>query len=771
MNRQCATSLHFFKLFVITLVSFVFFSQTVQASEIRKSCLAFFAQLEPSPLDMQPKQVPGFWATLFTWGWKQREAAIEFNERIETLKNELKESQSDAETAIRKLQALTSNDALAKELIHPHHVQLIRTHLDQAMTLVKNGRRSIDVLILHDVTMTHYRRLIKESTNWKEAVLANIGDVQQLFEAAPVRFRVKYTSERLKRELQEIAKIISIEDLRAHFQALKESLEGQIADFNSTEKTRRERELRFDLKVKESSPKILDVFLDLVDQMQIETIREKMVEGKAQTLTSMEKSPEFKKFIYNELQIARHLLQSKNSETLAILKMRQLNNATIIAEFNAGLESHATESTQKLMAAMGLRKQIRLLSKTAVFAKTALKDSIKRLPTKLQEKIFSDAMSNHDLANVILTSAISIPAILEKPMVKPTKPVRPTKLETNKRGYKRYDRYTNESRKRQNKSAMNNYVRAKEQFVRDVARYNQRLSDYKASVEKARVTEARRRGARESLFAYIIEKYPEVIPATTASGMTRDQVIALAKDSQRKIITSRMARAKDSWRSSIDQQMARRNGGRSNFTRPSEYYRENTIYNSHDSSMDWLMMLWTGNPMWVISPTIAKFQLFMDIVDGNHLRGSSQHFLAAGYSHIAEIPVDRERAAGNIENYMNLERDSFIEAAGATVEAQKLDSDARLGGLTGVDIRNNIELNDRFDFNRIVDEVERQQGTLDTIQNGSGNLIDGTIKLNDDWNRFLSESDADWVDSKTDQLDTAIDDAIDSSDGSLSTDS
>ena len=417
-----------------------------------------------------------------------------------------------------------------------------------------------------------------------------------------------------------LAKTNSVRDARLQREA--EERQQRLA----AEKKRRAQERRFDLDAKGNSNEILTAGIEVYSKIiSVPDI------AKIQIAQAMELSPELKKFVYRSMQVARIELalikKSEADDKSPGLEMRKLRTESareglklrVGTDLKLILEAVATKNLDKLKISENTRLAIRHINRPDIFDGLVTKGSklARKLNSEEREMILQDALKAPELAFSLRAAGGALPhlrpmpTLPKEPSREPKLPARPEYSESRARTDAAYG----QRKKRE-------FAAYKTEAETVVSRWKQSWSDYKTAAERVKIDLANykqevliyhkaqlsRKAFRSQVLSYLSTKLPDSVLIGGAQVRFISRVKAQRMDSQ----LSPGLRKRIADQSQLGPEF-----------------------------MDWYMMIYTQNPMWLINRDVALFQLLFSNLFNytDYLRTSS----------LAEIPESGAGSAPQID--------------------------------------------------------------------------------------------------------------------------
>ncbi|MBK8202150.1 MAG: hypothetical protein IPK68_07490 [Bdellovibrionales bacterium] len=611
------------------------------------------------------------------------------------------------------------------------------------------------------------QKLLKETQNISDqsvklnsVIEESKANLSKIFKESPRRYQTRNTAVSLDQVLIEIDQAKSPEIAQEIYASALIRLNRELSAFQENEQVRQKNEKRFPVKLPNNSAEIVREYGKLIESFHLGVPNDPIVLRTDQMAQQMERDSRLKRFIYRELQFARRLLNEANAQannsTFQAMRERVRNNQEILIDY---LNLTGTDLPQNGSSYLGfvggLRLSIRHIDKQRIFSKVGLKGSLNRVTGFYRELLLREALKDQQLALVIIGSTVSLPPISPKPSVKPTKPDKPTKITVSRSASKS----SKKSARNRNKENKQKYLNGKRDFAQNIEKYRLAMEAYKKSLIVAKDAEYRRSVARQSLYSYIVAHHPDLVRANSGATADADRMRDLILENQRSILERRLSRMSEPHRTNLNNQVK----GIQQRLGPQYDSSEN------DGLLNWILLFYTGNPLWVINSDFAKLTLFMDVFAGTHFNFDKQDG-ASGLSALiyssanAGIPVAEagfretdsiggqvligDQAVRDIEQIAN-EHPEYVEVLDSTRQQTTQDVDLNLGGRTYTSALQDGLIQQP---QQSPDELDRTEMAVDHQLALDGNFTPANPEAEgppttgaSDWNSFVGKSDSPWA--------------------------
>ncbi|MBK9040700.1 MAG: hypothetical protein IPL83_16360 [Bdellovibrionales bacterium] len=694
------------------------------------------------------------------WGFltgsiSARKAGIEFNAELDRLRNEFDSNKNRLETLITEIQAQIPTD------IRNQYLKMLAEEFLQEIILKKDRvTLTADFEILSQELLKETQNIIYQSVKLNSIIENSKANLAKIFKESPRRYQTRITASSLDQVLIEIDQSKSPEIAQEIYALALIRLAKDISVFQESEQVRQKNEKRFPVELPNNSAEIVREYGKLIESFHLDVPNDPIVLRTDQVAQQMERDSKLKLFIYRELQVARRLLNEANAQannsTFQAMRERVRNNQKILIDY---LNLTGTDLSQNRSSYLGfvdgLRLSIRHIDKQRIFSKVGLKGSLNRVTGFYRELLLREALKDQQLALVIIGSTVSLPPISPKPSVKPTKPDKPTKITVSRSASKS----SKKSARNRNKENKQKYLNGKRDFAQNIEKYRLAMEAYKKSLIVAKDAEYRRSVARQSLYSYIVAHHPDLVRANSGATADADRMRDLILENQRSILERRLSRMSEPHRTNLNNQVKgiqQRLG--------SQYHSS-----ENDGLLNWILLFYTGNPLWVINSDFAKLTLFMDVFAGTRFNFDEQDG-ASGLSALiyssanAGIPVAEagfretdsiggqvligDQAVRDIEQIAN-EHPEYVEVLDSTREQTTQDVDLNLGGRTYTSALQDGLIQQ---LKQSPDELDRAELAVDHQLALDGNLTHANPEGEgppttsaSDWNSFVGQSDSPWA--------------------------
>jgi hypothetical protein len=483
--------------------------------------------------------------------------------------------------------------------------------------LLKKDRVTLtaDFEILSQELLKKTQNIADQSVKLNSAIGESKANLVKIFKESPGRYQTRNTANNLDQVLIEIDQAKSLENAQEIYASALIKLNNEISAFQETEHVRQKKEKRFPVELPNNATEILHEYAKLIESFNLDVPNDPIVLRPDQVAQRMERDLKLKLFIYRELQVARRLLNETNAQannsSFQAMRERIRNNQEILIDYlNLAGTDHPQSRSSYLGVVDGLRLSIRHIDKQRIFSKVGLKGSLNKVTGLYRELLLREALKDQQLALVIIASTVSLPPITTKPSVKPTKPDKPQKV-TVSRSASKSSRISARNRNKENKQR---YINGKIAFAQNIEKYRIAMEAYKKSLNAAKEAEYRRSVARQSLYSFIVAHYPDLVRADSGATADAGRMRDLILENQRSILERRLSRMSGSHRTSLNDQVKGIQQRLGSQYHPSE----------NDGLLNWILLFYTGNPLWVINSDFAKLTLFMDVFAGTHFNFDKQ---------------------------------------------------------------------------------------------------------------------------------------------------
>lgn len=744
--------------FLIFMLSFWNPSQAI-AIDLSKRCISELntpaKSLPLGPYQLEKRPVRSWLGALLTGSISARKAGIEFNAELDRLRNEFDSNKNRLETLITEIQAQIPTD------IRNQYLKMLAEEFLQEIILKKDRvTLTADFEILSQELLKETQNIIYQSVKLNSIIENSKANLAKIFKESPRRYQTRITASSLDQVLIEIDQSKSPEIAQEIYALALIRLAKDISVFQESEQVRQKNEKRFPVELPNNSAEIVREYGKLIESFHLDAPNDPIVLRTDQVAQQMERDSKLKLFMYRELQIARRLLNEANAQannsTFQAMRERVRNNQEILIDYlNLTGTDLPTNRSSYLGFVDGLRLSIRHIDKQRIFSKVGLKGSLNRVTGLYRELLLREALKDQQLALVIIGSTVSLPPISPKPSVKPTKPDKPTKITVSRSASKS----SKKSARNRNKENKQKYLNGKRDFAQNIEKYRLAMEAYKKSLIVAKDAEYRRSVARQSLYSYIVAHHPDLVRANSGATADADRMRDLILENQRSILERRLSRMSEPHRTNLNNQVKgiqQRLG--------SQYHSS-----ENDGLLNWILLFYTGNPLWVINSDFAKLTLFMDVFAGTHFNFDKQDG-ASGLSALiyssanAGIPVAEagfretdsiggqvligDQAVRDIEQIAN-EHPEYVEVLDSTREQTTQDVDLNLGGRTYTSALQDGLIQQ---LKQSPDELDRAELAVDHQLALDGNLTHANPEGEgppttsaSDWNSFVGQSDSPWA--------------------------
>lgn len=743
--------------FLIFMLSFWGPSQAM-AIDLSKRCISELnasANVLPlGPYQLEKRPVRSWFGALLTGSISARKAGIEFNADLDRLRNEFDSNKGRLETLIAEIQTQISTD------IRNQYLKRLAEELLQEILLKKDRvTLTADFDILSQELLKEAQNIAAQSVKLNSVIEESKTNLAKIFKESPRRYQTRDTASSLDQVLREIDQANSPEIAQEIYASALIRLNRELSAFQESEQARQKNEKRFPVELPNNSAEIVREYGKLIESFNLAVPNDPIVLRTDQVAQQMERDSKLKLFIYRELQVARRLLNEANAQannsTFQAMRERVRNNQEILIDYlNLKGTDLPTNRSSYLGFVDGLRLSIRHIDKQRIFSKVGLKGSLNRVTGFYRELLLREALKDQQLALVIIGSTVSLPPITPKPSVKPTKPDKPTKIVVSRSASKS----SKISARNRNKENKQRYLNGKRAFAQNIEKYKLAMEAYKKSLIVAKDAEYRRSVARQSLYSFIVAHHPDLVRAISGATADADRMRDLILENQRSLLERRLSRMSEPHRTSLNNQVK------------GIQQRLGAQYDSseNDGLLNWILLFYTGNPLWVINSDFAKLTLFMDVFAGTHFNFDKQDG-ASGLSALiyssanAGIPVAEaafretdsiggqvligDQAVRDIEQLAS-EHPEYVEVLDSTRQQTAQDIDLNLGGRTYTSALQDGLIQQ---LQQSPDELDRTEMAVDHQLALDGNLThanpegEGPPTNASDWNSFVGQSDSPWA--------------------------
>ncbi|MCK6598604.1 MAG: hypothetical protein L6Q37_09595 [Bdellovibrionaceae bacterium] len=691
-----------------------------QASQIL--CEAFYSDSGRKLDQVEEKKISNWLKAAVTLKWGERSKALEFNNTLRLDREKLENTKARIKNAVSESLSSSSLLEVRSEQIKDDIKTTLQTILESIDTFKTQA--------VADLVEKRINQFIIERKQVSSDIFANVSSFNKSVESVKSANLSRLFSKAFIEEITFLESSIKHATSANEAQVLKENaiaiLNDRVVEFNKKEALRKQVEARFNLEISGNSRDIAKKYSEMLGEyIGAESSIKKSIEESIDSFsTVMESSPNFKKLIYRETQILRVLAKSDKKQFQKVMEMRSKNNLDLLRKYIELTAANPKEAEMLLSTYMGLRPALRVLSSKKTYGKILPKDSMRNIGMADREKIVSEAIKSTELRYSIIGSVVALPSIYPKPLVKPTAPVKPIRP-----NFERMSKSSKKQARLQYKGQVDRYKSLKTQYVRDVQTYKDNKMKHMESVLKMRQVEQRRTAMRESFVMFLSENMPTLFLKNQSTSVSN-----IVKSNFKNRIRDRKASLSDSRRRELEDEMDRRH----------------RLENNSMDSMDWVMMFYTGNPMWMINRDIARMQLFFDLISSPD-RSHSHSYLAEGV-----IPREESKSL----NEEQLEQRIQENADGLREYEELRGRDESMYSMAGlkadeVTLHEPIDIEaDRIDAaERTIDRLNSEPGIEDTIEKGDAHLADSQEVLDKEWSSFKDTSDADWKGGVDDILD------------------
>ncbi|MBK7845088.1 MAG: hypothetical protein IPJ71_15630 [Bdellovibrionales bacterium] len=730
------------------------------AIDLSKRCIAELntptKTLPLGPYQLEKRPVRSWFGALLTGSISDRKAGIEFNAELDRLRKEFDLSKDRLEKLIAEIQGQISTD------IKNQHLKGLAEQVLQEI-LIKKDKVTLteEFEILSQKLLKETQNIADQFVKLNSAIKASKTNLVKVFKKSPRRYQTRITANNLDQVLIELDQAKSLENAQEIYASALITLNNEISAFREAEQVRQKKEKRFPVELPNNSTEIVHEYGKLIESFNLGLPNDPIVLKEDQVAQRMELDLRLKVFIYRELQVARRLLNETNAQAnnsiFQAMRERVRNNQEILIEYLNLTQTDLPQNRSSYLGLVdGLRLSIRYIDKQRIFSKIGLKASLNRVTGFYRELLLREALKDQQLALVIIGSTVSLPPIAPKPSVKPTKPDKPQKV-TVSRSASRSSKISARNRNKENKKR---YINGKNAFAQNIEKYRIAMEAYKKSLSAAKEAEYRRSVARQSLYSFIVAHYPDLVRADSGATADAGRMRDLIQENQRSILERRLSRMPESHRTSLNNHVKgiqQRLG--------SQYHSS-----ENDGLLNWILLFYTGNPLWVINSDFAKLTLFMDVFAGTHFNFDEQDG-ASGLSALIHssantgIPVAAasfgetdstggeqqvlitDQAKRDIDQIAN-EHPEYTEILDSTRQQTTQDVDLNLGGRTYASALQDGLIQQPQQSS---DELDRTEMTVDHQMGLEGKLANGHLEAGgpptnaSDWNSFVGKSDSPWA--------------------------
>lgn len=588
----------------------IFISMISSATvENRDKCIIHYDPFNQDPYSISKVEVPGLFKSLFKWDFKSRDEAMAFNARLDSARNKYSEGVTTAKTAFTELSDNFRRSSLPAQFQEKGNalIESYRKRFEEVVT-VSAKQRFIEMLKTDlEKVKADQQEILVLAKSAKEYL-------ESIFSKLPPRLKIDEYINEYRNMTEMIGRFDEKGELKAFFDDISKQYEAKVSDLIAKENQRRLQELRYDLKIQGLGSEMLKDYQRVANELRlvegflpIEPIFQK-------TLGDLLEDSRVKKFLYRELQFLRRFKLESTPETREVLNLRAANTQIILSRLVKAKTSGSPQMLSDALALVPLRSSVGELSNARAFNKLIPKGSLSNIDYITREKILADALVNPLLRDVIVSSTVVLPQL-------PAKPVRPTFTEQAPSAP-----YISPYVKGASRKAI------RDEFKRNREEFKQRRERYKANVENYRLVQVpnynekvaqiremklRLISSRQAFVTYLAETNPGIFSGSKNDALSGTSVAQIVLQHSKAQVSKRMTRLGSSYGNRING-LTSENQRLSNELRDSELDRQ--YYNNYihsDSSLNWMLMFYTGNPMWIISPDIARFQLVFDLMS-NH---------------------------------------------------------------------------------------------------------------------------------------------------------
>tara|TARA_B110001454_G_scaffold28073_1_gene27426 strand:+ start:12163 stop:14619 length:2457 start_codon:yes stop_codon:yes gene_type:complete len=584
-------------------IAILVFSLSFNAAYAGPLCIEVYSQ---NIRDAKPIEVPGLGGAIFKGGWKgyeKRKQIIRSNQALETAKANLQKRSTLQASELTILIA----DSVAK--VSPQFQTKLNSEVEPFTKMIEKATSEAAVTVLVNKARQKHDGIVSENKSVGEvAKQARIDFVAKL-ESVP-RYKHKDTVEPINQLLAKIAGAGSGEIAKKMATDGMSELSRKMVEFSEKESVRKVAEKRLGEQDLQNAELVMNGYVESIRR--IDPAFENLSQQALGSLNILKVSPEFRKFIYNEMQFLRRAQRFGIQNRTASLELRIRNNLEIQRQYEVSYSSNPAAAESALKMKLALRSKIKELFSPAKIS--VINEDFRHLKLNhdVRENILKDSIRQPELLATLLTLTMKYPELPAEP-VKPSAPVKPNLY--TKRDFRGKSPSTIKTMVASMKRDIAKFSEQAKAYPGKISAYSEAKAAHKIKVKEVMQLQHRIKTARASFASYLSLTAPQIFNGKAAMVQQAQAKNKIGRQVQHNI----KSLSKANYQRLVDRYPQYSN-------RFSRYRNESSSVFQGDnmSFFDiWLMASITNNPMWFISPTFARVQLFIDLmsngtIDHNH---------------------------------------------------------------------------------------------------------------------------------------------------------